>query len=72
MALQRPQQLQGIPKGVGDDGGERLVHFIGAQSCQFAQRRHARDVCKFSLRFAVSPLALSQVLLGLFALSQSG
>src|SRR6202521_2824777 len=30
--------------GIGDDGGERLVHFMGNGGRQFAQRRHARYV----------------------------
>ena len=36
--------------GVGDHGGERLVHFMGDRGCQFAQRRHARDMREFRLR----------------------
>ena len=43
---------------VGDDGGERLVYFMGDGGGQFAQRRHARDMCEFRLR-------LAQCLLGL-------
>src|ERR1700676_2960241 len=37
---------------VGDDGGERLVHFMGDGGCQLAQHRHARYVCKLHLRLA--------------------
>ena len=55
---------------VGDGGADWLLHFMGDRGRQFAQRRHARDVSEFRLRFAVSSLALSQILLGLFALSQ--
>ena len=35
-----------------DDGGERLVHFMGDGGRQFAQCRHARDVREFRLRLA--------------------
>ena len=37
--------------GVGDDGGERLVHFMGDRRGEFAQRRHARDMREVRLRF---------------------
>src|SRR3981189_81496 len=35
-----------------DDGGERLVYFMGDGGGQFAQRRHARYVCELRLRLA--------------------
>src|SRR5258708_22996089 len=38
--------------GVGDDGGERLVHFVGDRGRQFAQGYYARYVCELHLRFA--------------------
>jgi len=36
--------------GVGDDGGERLVHFMGDRGCNFPERRDARYVCEIRLR----------------------
>ncbi len=38
--------------GIGDDGCERLVHFMGDGGRQFAQCRHARYVREFRLRLA--------------------
>src|SRR6476620_6852185 len=38
--------------GVGDDSGERLIHFMGYGGCEFAQCGHATYVCEFHLRFA--------------------
>ena len=37
---------------VGDDSGERLVHFVGNGRRQFAQRGHAGYMCEFRLRAA--------------------
>src|SRR5258708_7327724 len=36
--------------GVGDDGGERLVHFMGDRGRNFPERRDARYVCEIRLR----------------------
>ena len=36
--------------GIDNDGGERLVHFMGDGGSQFTQRRHARYMCEFRLR----------------------
>src|ERR1700722_2882313 len=45
--------------GVRDDAGKRLVYLVRNGGGQFSQRRNARDVSEFGLRFSVSPLALS-------------
>src|SRR6202035_4188987 len=39
---------------VGADACKRLVDFVGDRSGQLSQRRHARDVSEFRLRFAVA------------------
>ena len=36
--------------GVGDDGGQRLVHLMGDRGGELPERRHARDMRKFRLR----------------------
>src|SRR3981081_4366411 len=48
--------------GVGDDAGERLVHFMGDGGCQFAQRRQARYACELHLGFEEALLASAQLL----------
>src|SRR5467141_3170409 len=45
-----------------DDGGERLVHFMGDGGCQFAQRRHARYACELHLGIEEALLASPQLL----------
>jgi hypothetical protein len=35
--------------GVGDDGSERLAHFVGDRSGQLTQRRHAHDMRELGL-----------------------
>ena len=39
--------------GVGDDGGERLVHFVGDGRRQRAHRAHAGDARELGLRFVI-------------------
>ncbi len=56
--------------GVGDHRGNRLVDFMGNRGRQLPHRRDAIGVRERHLRFAVSPLALAQVLLRLLALGQ--
>ena len=40
--------------GVGDDGGQRLVHLMGDRGGEFPQCRHARNMRKFRLRLMQS------------------
>ena len=60
-AVQPPQARVGI----GDDRGERLVHFMGDGSCQFAQGSDAGYMGEFRLR-------LVQRLLGLICTDHGG
>ena len=46
--------------GVGDNGGQRLVHLMGDRGGELPQSRHARHMRKFRLR-------LMQLLLGVLA-----
>jgi hypothetical protein len=56
--------------GVGDDGGERLVHFMGDRGHQLAHRRDAVGVREFQLRLTVSLLVFASFCLNPLALSQ--
>src|ERR1700685_4032093 len=50
--------------GVGDDAGERLFHFVGDRSRQFAQGCYAHDMGQIRLRVAqclLEVLALCQI-----------
>src|ERR1700722_3310468 len=47
---------------VGDDAGERLVHFMGDRGRQFAQRRHARYACELHLCIEEALFAGAQLL----------
>src|SRR5882672_3267392 len=54
---------------VGNDAGERLIHFMADGSCQFAQSRHARYVREFHLGFEETLFAGAQLLFRPLALA---
>src|SRR5882762_2358986 len=51
MAVAREPAYAGI--GVGDGGGNRLIHFVGDGGCQFSHGHNLRDVGEFGLRFVI-------------------
>src|SRR5260221_11197176 len=57
-----PRRSQRRPASVGDDGGERLVHFMGDRGRQFAKGCYARYVCEFHLSIEEALFAGAQPL----------